>query len=266
MRYGISCIGFTLALLLLGASSASAGLLEETVSTVTSPPGLPAEPIQPPSPEVPAFPTVRVEIPAPAAAGSPSTQVSPVHSGSAAPSSPQVSIAPQDADAAGVRISTGSADLPTSAADEAAGAVAGRRTGGSSEGPNPADSRARRRSVDPAHPAPLRRWLARVWPAIALGPFRSLFAMHGPSRGSGGLLSTAVARGVHAILGVSAEGGENDAGSRRPAGSSSPLPGPGQPGGLQMSLLIALLASGAFVAVLYLALARGAGVPPRPLG
>jgi hypothetical protein len=268
MRHRISCICFALALLLVGGSSASAGPLEDTVSTVTSSlPDLPAAPIQPPSPEVPATPTVQVDVPAPAAADPPPAEISPLRSGGAAPSGPQASAGPQGGDAGPVRIATGSADLATGTAGEAAGATAGRPANGNPEGAAPTDRRTRRHAVDPAHPALFRRWLTRVWPAIALGPFGDLFTAPGPSGGFWGLLSTPAAHRLQAILGAGGKGGGSAAYSGPSADSSSPFPGAAAgPGGLRMSLLVLLLASGTLVALLFLALARGAGFPPRRLG
>jgi hypothetical protein len=271
MRYGISCICFALALLLLGGPSASAGPLEDTASTVSSSlPDLPAAPIQAPSAEVPATPTVGVDLPAPAATDPPPAEISPVRSGGAAPSGSPASAGPQSGGAGPVRVATGPADSATGTAGEAAGTGAGHPTGdnGSPEGPTPTDARAGRHSVDPAHPAPLRRWLARVWPAIALGPFGGLFAAPGPSGGLRGLLSTPVAHRLQAILGPGGEWGVSGAHAGRSADSGSPFPGAdvGQPGGLGASLLVLLLGSGTLVALLFLVLARGAGFPPRRLG
>ena len=268
MRYGVSCICLALAFLLLGGSWASAGPLEDTVSTVTSsPPDLPAAPIQPPSAEVPAAPTVQVDVPPPTATDPPPAELSPVQSGGAAPSGPQASAGPQSGDAGPVRIAIGSADLATSTGGKAAGTIAGRPANGSQKGPTPTDGRPTRHSVDPAHPAPFRRWFAWVWPAIALGPFGGPFTASGPSGGPWGLLSTLVAHQLHAILGAGGEGEGSAAHSGRSVDSSSPFPAAdtGQRGSLEF-LLLFLLASGAFLAPLFLTLARGTGFPPRRLG
>jgi len=268
MRYGVSCICFALALLLLGGSLASAVPLEDTASTVTSsPPDLPAAPIQPPSPEVPAAPPGQVDVPAPTAADPPPAEISPVRSGGAAPSGPQASAGPQSGDAGPVRIATGSADLATSTAGGAAGTIAGRPANGSPKVPTPTAGRPRRHSVGSAHPAPFRRWFAWVWPAIALGPFGGLFTAPGPSGGLWGLLSTLAAHQPHAILAAGGEGGRSAAHSGRSADSSSPFPeaGAGQRSGLEFLLLL-LLASGTLLAPLLLALYWEAGYPPRRLG
>ncbi len=268
MRYGVSCICFALALLLLGGSSASAGPLEDTVSTVTSSlPDLSTAPIQSSLPEAPAAPTVRVDVPASTVADPPPAEISPVRSGGGAPSGPQAIAGSQSGDAGPVRIATGSADLAAGTAG-AAGTTGGLPANGSPRGPAPTDGHARRHAVDPAHPAPFRRWLARVWPAIALGPFGGPFTAPGPSGGLWDLLSTTAAHRLHAILGAGGEGGVSAAHSEGSADSGSPFSGAdaGQAGGLRMSLLVLLLASGTLGALLFLALALGAGFPPRRLG
>jgi len=265
MRYGVSCICFALALLLLGGSLASAVPLEDTPSTVTSSaPDLPAAPIRPPSPEVPATPPGQVDVPASTAADQPPAEISPVRSGGAAPSGPQASAGPQSGDAGPVRIATGSADLATSTAGGAAGTIAGPPANGSPKVPTPTAGRPRRHSVGPVHPAPFRRRFAWVWPAIALGPFGGLFTAPGPSGALWGLLSTLAAHQPHAILGAGGEGGRSAAHSGRSADSSSPFPGAGagQRSGLEFLLLL-LLAFGTFLAPLLLALAWEA---PRRLG
>lgn len=258
---------------------ASAVPLEDTASTVTSvtspPPDLPAAPIRPPSPEVPATPPGQVpaappgqvDVPAPTEADPPPAEISPVRSDGAAPSGSQASAGPQSGDAGPVRIATGSADLATSTAGGAAGTIAGRPANRSPKVPTPTAGRPRRHSVGSAHPAPFRRWFAWVWPAIALGPFGGLFTAPGPSGGLWGLLSALAAHQPHAMLGAGGEGGRSAAHSGRSADSSSPFPeaGAGQRSGLEFLLLL-LLASGTLLAPLLLALSREAGYPPRRLG
>lgn len=199
MRKGlkIRLAGIAVTALLLGAPAALASPVQEIVGT-----GPPSPPVAVPEVSVESLPKppvrVQVEPPAP-----PRVSLPPVSSPPVKPPVPPP--APEEQAATEAPVGAPSPSGPVDGLARSARGVV-ENLAGSSHSTGQADhlplgTRATKGSsgqvpdtaaapvVEPGRPAPVRRWLARVWPAVALGPF--------------GELLSALPRGLEAIVGVS---------------------------------------------------------------
>lgn len=220
-------VGVVLVVLSLGASYASATTLREAADAAVSlapslneapvpalpnvpPPAIPPAPIAAPVPPPVKVPTVPSS-PSP----SPSRQTEPtqvggevVHSGAGAGLS-SVGEVTSGGKQAGEGVTSTSAEAarqgassvrnePDPSSDRQSGHDPGATT----------NSEAGAGSVETAEAAPLRRWLAYVWPAVALGPVARVLAILLPSwRGMTSPPPLAVARLLSAVTGVSSASG-----------------------------------------------------------
>jgi hypothetical protein len=256
--------------------------VEAVAPPVTRPsaPSLPsAAPPQAPVPAVPKGPPgTSPALPTPPA-GVPSIAKAP---GAPPNSSHSVRAAPSDrsSGASGRSVDLPSASQVTSGTKELAGRAASTSTeqpqrlvpstrGGVGEGPG---SHGAGRSgigadaVEPAKPASPARFLARVWPAIALGPVERLLAMlQMPREAAASLPISDIPR---LLLGVTElTGTSSDAGGPEHSASSNPPPrdstGTWVPDGSEISLFVLIAFFAALTALLVLTVRRELGSTHR---
>jgi hypothetical protein len=262
LRWGVSLAGAVLIALVFGVSSAPAsplGKVVESVESVVPPvaapstPSLPSAPsATPPQAPVPSVPKAPVDVPTVPQAPvdtSPAPQVPPVKApggtrkapggtrtpplslplpsgGSTKPSDPGIDLASVDEKADGI---TQSAGTPTGAS--AAGARQTATSARNGVGNDPSRPGATRPGIEAGHVesakiAPLRRLLAYVWPAIALGSAGELLATLQTRWGVAALLAmsdiSAVPRLLSGLTRASGTGGV--AGVSEHSGTSNPSP------------------------------------------
>lgn len=181
LRCGISVAGVVLIPLVFGGAPASAAPLEEAAGTVKSVTGTPAPqlPTPPPPPATPPAPVGRPTAPqipvdqtptgvTPASSPSPDLAPNPSGNPTKVPS-PDADLPSIDGGASSTKESAGRVtSTSTEATQRGAPSVQGAAPVGSDPGQGPDSSRGRR-SVVSVEAAPLPRWIAYVWPAIALG-------------------------------------------------------------------------------------------------
>ena len=264
----ISLPSVFLIVLLAGAPSASADLLKEVTTTVTS--SLPnlAETRAPSQPTVPSTSPVQIEAPAPPRVDPPPATVPPVDSsGAASPAPSQV----DDRIAGSVKESTGAvAGIPEGVTQKSGAAAAdlAQRSHGVAEGPPGATSTAPQAPrVAPREPALVRRWLTRVWPAIALGPFGELLTRL-PARWEASNSSSVSGAATLLLSGVTPEMVATSSGSlseRSPAPdtSTSDPPGIALPGGGEVPFFVLFISAAALMALLVTAVRRELGSAAR---
>lgn len=274
LRCGISLAGAVLITTTFGVPSASAALLEEATSAVKSvvPPatGTPAPSLpsaapttsQTSVPTAPQVPTVKVPVTTPT-----SSHLAPAPSGgSTRVSSPGVDLPSVDKITSDAKELAGTA---TSTSTEGARqATASARAGAGKGSTGPGDPGATRpgigaRSVESAKAAPLRRLLAYVWPAIALGSAGKLLATLQAGWEAVTSLSVPDAArflsGLTGITGVSGVGGlsRRSAISNPSPADSTDIPLPGDGGAI--SLLIFIISSAALMGLLAFSVRRELG-------
>jgi hypothetical protein len=287
LRCGISLAGAVLIATVFGVPSASATLLGEAAGAArsvvppaagTSAPLLPSA--APPQTPVPTAPQVPIKVPTapqappvkvPAVKG-PETTPAPSHlvpapsDGSANASSPGVDLSSVDRIASGAKKTAGTATSTSMEGVQQAGASArsGAGKGGSTSPGGPGETRPGigARSVESAKVAPLRRLLAYVWPAIALGPAGKLLAaLQARWEAATSLSVPNATRLLSGLTGITGVGGA--AGLSKRSAISSPSPADSTdislPGGGGMSLVIFIVSSAALMGWLIFSVRRELG-------
>jgi hypothetical protein len=249
------------------APPASADLLKEatgTVETVTS--SLPqATPPSDPSASTPAPtpPPVQIQVPTPPKVSAPKVTVpSPVKT------------SPPDSPSVGAASSSGVGNVLAGSAKESVDTVAGTPTAAGPEAggaASPGHGRARAtspasgaRSVESRREAPLRRWMAYVWPAVALGPLGELVTGLQAALGHSTLPRIPVPNFLGLMSGLAAGTVTSDRGhSSAPDFSPAGSPAISLPGGEDFPLLRLLVSFLAFMGLLLVAVRLELGSPYR---
>lgn len=256
---GTRLVGIISMALLIGAPSAPANVVDEVVGTVTS---LPSPPVAVPEIRRAPSPTPPVRIEVPGAPAGPPVKEPPAPSASEDVPSP-------DLQAVGSSPSHAVDNLAGSERD-ASGALAGTRNAGREDNPLGAGEGSGSEAgsgtaVEPGREAPLRRWLAHVWPAVALGPFGELLtALPGSVEAVTGasaleLRQVLLALQTGAGVGTGEEIG-NPASAAAPQSSPQPSPPPVSiPIGGAISAFILIVASACLLALLLLAVRQELG-------
>ncbi len=278
-RIPVAVVGVVLSAASFGVTSASATLSGDvtgvvgslvppaTVPVAPSPPS-PPPPATPPAPTAPAVPQVPVKLPTGVMpASSPSSSPAP------APSGNTTEVPSPAADVPSVGGTTGAARKAASSVPSGETSVRQSDRGASAPtsevGATEVDARTsgapRRKlaaasappSIKTGRAAPLRRWLARVWPAIALGPDGASPAQWGDRRPEGTRPPTVFDAARLLLLGIARASGD-PAPSENPARPSASPAAPNDgslPGGREITsfvivsfaALLALLASSVWV-------------------
>jgi hypothetical protein len=242
LKRGVA-VGLALLGLALAAPSALAAPLVEVPPVTPSPSSLPAvpQPSVPPVKVVPSPPSQpQVQVPRGAAPVSPpSLSLPPTGSDKATSGSGPGAVPPAVRGVGGGADPAGTVtDAVTEARQSAAGAThLGSRTRSGRLGERsvtPVVDGDAPPSIGPAVAAPLRRWLAYVWPAIALGPFGEVLATQFEQlRRAISLPGDGLAQALSPLIGVAGASGSSPSAMPAPrssAPSSAPfglLPGSG---------------------------------------
>jgi len=278
LRWGISLAGAVLIATVFGVPSASATLVGEAAgapksvvppATGTSAPSLPSAAPAAPQTPVPTAPQVPIKVPtAPQAppVKVPGTTPTPSHlvPAPSGGSSPGVDLPSVDRMASGAKETAGTA-TSTSTEGVQQAAVSARSGGGKgSTGPgSTGETRPRigARSVELAKAAPLRRLLAYVWPAIALGPAGKLLAALQARWEAATSLSVSNATRFLSGLTGTGVGGAAELSKRSAASNPSPADSTNisLPGGGGISLVIFIISSAALMGWLIFSIRRELG-------
>jgi hypothetical protein len=274
---GIYLVSAVALLFLSIALPASADLLREPVRTVTSalpnpaslpnavpePPPIPSPPVQVKTAPAPSVDLPSVKPPAVPKAPAPAAPKPPVELH--APDTPT------EATSAASKSADGVIDSAPSSAGAVTGAsarsdrdvdAAGHATASRAGVPGGVSPSTRPRSVGPTRQAPLRHWLAHVWPAVALGPFEDLLpalAAGFEDAASPGIL--AAPRLLSQLAADIGAGGVAGLDERSVVARSQPADPPqvSLPVGGEISLLVLLLASAILTALLVFAVRQELG-------
>jgi len=281
LRWTISLVGGALLLAsIVGAPPASATLPGEVVDaagsavkSLTAPPASPSSPpspapVAPPSvatPPLPQAPDDSVELPAGAAPTASHVAASlpdkVTNSSSSATHLPSVLPSVDDV-AGGAREPAGTATRgSTEATQRAPASTLGPNSDRQNQGGGPIASGGGKHSIEPAEAAPLRRFFAYVWPAIALWEGRGPLAL---SAGWENPVLPPLSEAAQALLRV--KGIAQTENSPPPAGSQAPDAPPATPfgGGASTGVKVLLyVAMAALLGVLALAVREELGLATR---
>jgi hypothetical protein len=264
--------GIVLVALFLGAPSAFANPVEETVGAVS--PSL-AETL-PELPPVAPLPTPPVQVEPPAL---PPIKLPPVNLPSAKPPSVKPPAAPRASEGQPAREASPAASAPSGPVDGltrgtsdivdrltghsgSTGQAVPRSAGVTKGAANPAPDTGPTRAVEPGREAPLRRWVTRVWPAVALGPFgeflsnlpQALEAVTGASALELRRMLVALRAGTG--VGAGDPGGQSAPSAAPQSSQPSPV---SIPVGGAISAFILIVASACLLALLFLAVRQELG-------
>jgi hypothetical protein len=282
LRCGIALAGAVLIATVFGVASASATLLEDAAgaakavvppATGTSAPSLPSAAPSTPQAPVPTAPQVPVKVPIapqppPVSVTTPtSSHLAPAPSGgSTGVSNPGVDLPSVDKITSGAKELAGAATSTSTEGARQATASARSGTGKGSTGPGgPGATRpgTGARSVESAKVAPLRRLLAYVWPAIALGPAGKLLAtLQARWEAATSLLALNAIRFLSGLMGITGAGGTAGLSKHSPITNLSPPADSTDlslPGGGGISLVIFIISSAALMGWLIFSVRRELG-------